>query len=119
MYLSATSKHPHPTNGNTAVIDWTFCSDWFPIEDNCYSLKLKTNLDSVFKDLCVQLSGKDEPSQESMESIIEKQQAEKKLLREISKLKSAIAKTNQFNRKVELNAKLKDVEGSLTELLLS
>ena len=33
-YISTASKHPHPTNEDIAVIDWTFTSDWFNKDNN-------------------------------------------------------------------------------------
>lgn len=57
-YISTAAKHLHPTNNDIAVIDWIFISDWFKKGDNRYAFNLKDNLDSVFKDLCIQLTGK-------------------------------------------------------------
>jgi len=105
-YISTSSKHPHVTNNDIAVIDWVFVSDWFSIGNIPYELKLKGTLDDVFKDLCVQIIGESNLQEESMESILTNQQEIHRLKREISKLKLAISKASQFNKKVELNGKL-------------
>ena len=57
-YITTAAKHPHPTNDNISVIDWTFTSDWFEKYKNNYVLNLIGSLDAVFKDLCVQFKGK-------------------------------------------------------------
>lgn len=105
-YISTASKHPHPTNDDVAVIDWTFTSDWFNKDDNSYAFNLKGSLDSVFKDLCVQLTGKPELGKQSLGSILKNQQEVDRLKKEICKLKSAISKSKQFNEKVDLNMEL-------------
>lgn len=115
-YITTAAKHPHPTNDNISVIDWTFTSDWFEKNKNNYVLNLIGSLDSVFKDLCVQLTGKADLSEKPMDLILENQQEVDRLQKEISKLKSAIARSKQFNVKVELNMKLKKVERRLKEV---
>ncbi len=112
-YISTASKHPHPTYDDAAVIDWTFTSDWFNIADNRYKFNLKGNLDAVFKDLCVQLTGKPELGKVSFDSILKNQQEVGRLKKEISKLKSAISKSKQFNEKVDLNLKLQRIQREL------
>lgn len=115
-YISTASKHPHPTNDNIAVIDWTFTSDWFNKEENTFSFNLKGSLDAVFKDFCVQLTGKPDLGKQSMDAILKNQQEIDRLKKEISKLKSAISKSKQFNEKVDLNIKLRAMEKELDDL---
>ncbi|WP_053970232.1 DUF4391 domain-containing protein [Mangrovimonas sp. ST2L15] len=118
-YISTASKHLHPTNDDIAVIDWTFTSDWFNKDDNSYEINLKGSLDAVFKDLCVQLTGKPELGKQSLGSILKNQQEVDRLKKEISKLKSAISRSKQFNDKVELNIKLRQAEKLLESILSS
>lgn len=115
-FVSTASKHAHPTNEDIAVIDWTFTSDWFKMSDNRYKFNLKGSLDAVFKDLCVQLTGKPDLKGKSMESILENQEETDRLKKEISKLKSSISRCKQFNRKVELNLELKEAEQKLKRI---
>ena len=115
-YITTAAKHPHPSNDNISVIDWTFTSDWFEKNKNNYVLNLIGSLDSVFKDLCVQLTGKADLSEKPMDLILENQQETNRLENEINKLKSAISSSKQFNIKVELNMKLKKVEKELKEI---
>ncbi|WP_258104676.1 DUF4391 domain-containing protein [Marinoscillum sp. MHG1-6] len=115
-YISTAAKHPHPTNEDISVIDWIFTSDWFQKEDNRYIFNLKGSLDAVFKDLCVQLTGKPELGKESLRSILKNQQEIDRLKKEISKLESAISKSKQFNEKVDLNLKLKTAQKELKKI---
>lgn len=115
-YISTASKHPHPTNEDVSVIDWTFTSDWFNKENNSYAFNLKGSLDAVFKDLCVQLTGKPALGKQSLAAILKNQQEIDRLKKEVSKLKSAISKSKQFNEKVDLNLKLKNAEMELKNI---
>lgn len=116
-YISTAKKHPHPANENVSVVDWTFNSSWFRKEDNHYSFKLKGDLDSVFKDLCVQISGKADLAGQQMDSIVKNQQEIDQLRKKISKLEAAIKSNKQFNKRVELNIDLKKAEKQLKSLL--
>jgi hypothetical protein len=115
-YISTASKHPHPTNENQSVIDWTFTSDWFLKDNNTYSFNLKGSLDEVFKDLCVQLTGRPDLKKQSLDLILKNQQETDRLKKEINRLKSAISNCKQFNEKVQLNLRLKEVEKELAEI---
>ena len=115
-YISTASKHPHPTNDDIAVIDWTFTSDWFNKDDNSYAFNLKESLDAVFKDLCVQLTGRKDMSNQSLSNILKNQKEEDRLIKTRNKLKSEILKCKQFNQKVELNLKLKSIEWELEKM---
>jgi hypothetical protein len=116
-YISTASKHPHPTNEDVSVIDWTFTSDWFNKKNNSYAFNLKGSLDAVFKDLCVQLTGKPDLEKQSLDAILKNQQEIDRLKKEVSKLKSAISKSKQFNEKVELNLKLKEAQKEFKKVI--
>ena len=115
-YITTAAKHPHPTNDNISVIDWTFTSDWFEKNKNNYVLNLIGSLDSVFKDLCVQLTGKADLSEKPMDLILENQQEVDRLQKEIARLEAAISRSKQFNKKVELNLRLRKAEKELREI---
>ena len=115
-YISATAKHPHPTNEDTSVIDWTFTSEWFKKDKNTYCLNLKGSLTAVFKNLCVQITGKPGLGKKSMDSILKYQQEVERLKNEIASLSSGISKGKQFNQKVELNIRLNNLQKQLDRL---
>lgn len=112
-YISTASKHSHPTNDDIAVIDWTFTSDWFSKDDNGYAINLKGSLDTAFKDLCVQITGKPEYFRLPMETILKTENEISNLKKEIKTLKRALSKTLQFNKKVEINQQLISAQARL------
>ncbi|MDZ7847390.1 MAG: DUF4391 domain-containing protein [Owenweeksia sp.] len=109
--ISTSKKHPHPANEDNAVIDWTFKTDWFAISDNPYNFKLRKNLDFVFKNLCLRLSGKNDSAYQSLDQVIEIQKKKEALEKQISRIKTKISsKGVQFKEKVELNMELQKLE---------
>lgn len=112
FYISTSVKHLHPQNENLAVIDYTFTSDWKLVEDNTYKIELKNNLDWIFKNFCDQLTSVDTETK-SISDLVDKQKNNDAILKEIEKLKSEIARCKQFNKKVELNLKLKALQSIL------
>ena len=112
FYISTSAKHPHPQNEDIAVIDYTFTSDWSPIEKNTYQIELKNNLDWVFKSFCDQLKSVNTATK-TISELVEKQKNNDAILKEIEKLKAQIARCKQFNKKVELNMRLRKLESQL------
>lgn len=107
LMFSLSKKHPHPTDEDKAVIDWTFTSSWFKKQESPYRIKLKESLDYVFVDFCRQLAGNNsDQSRIPIPSLIEREKKIQELQTSIRKLEATIAKTKQFNKKVELNMEL-------------
>lgn len=115
FYISTSAKHINTKNENIAVIDYTFISDWHLIENNPYKIELRNNLDWIFKKICDQLKSIDTETK-SISELVKKQKSNDALFREIEKLKAAIANCKQFNKKVELNMRLKELEKRKIEI---
>lgn len=115
--LSISVKHPNPINEDNAVIDWTFKTEWLPVGKEVCQFHLKQNIDFVFKDICRQLSNKPKADRElSLNEIVAKDQKILDLKNRIKRLESAIAKTKQFNKKVERNMELQKLVHELHSL---
>ena len=117
IYISTSTKHPHPINEDNAVIDWTFKTGWFRPSENKYTFQLKKSIDAVYHDFCIQLSGKSAMADRPLQDLIALDKKVDALEKEISKLKSGIANSKQFNNRVALNLKLKAKENELQSLL--
>lgn len=123
LYLSAAVKHPHPLNPNNAVVDYTFESDWMKHEELTHKFVLRNSLDDTFNQFCKQINRNDIPfpktgeeTDNDIDKYIERIKEKAALEREIKKIKTAISKEKQFNRKVELNLKLKEFEQKISAL---
>lgn len=106
-YISTSFKHLHPINQNNAVIDWTFKTDWQKAAAMKNKLILKKSLDSTYQDFCIQISGKSVTAGKTMIDLVAHCKEVDALEKEIQKLEASLANCKQFNRKVELNLKLK------------
>lgn len=116
-YISTSKKHPHPTNENIAVIDWTFETNWFSVQESDFKLILKRDLDFVYKEFCAQLTGVSQEQDITLEAIIEHQRKVQELEKEISKLESQISRSKQFNKTVELNIELRKKREELERII--
>lgn len=116
-YLSVSAKHLHPVNPNTAVIDWTFATEWKAIELWKHKLELRINLDHVFNTFCESISGRNTSEKKVIGDLIEYSKKRKELERQIALTKSTIYKTQQFNQKVSLNLELQRLVGELSKMI--
>lgn len=112
IYLSTSPKHHNPKNEDLAVIDYTFSTDWFNENENGFEIELKNDIDWVYKTFCEQFN-KPKSTVKDLKELITTQKEVDGLNKEIEKVKLAIARSKQFNKKVELNIKLKELEGKL------
>jgi hypothetical protein len=117
MFVSTSVKHPHPVNEDNAVIDWTFKSEWCPINENKYNLSLKKSLDAAYLSLCVQLSDRAGMGMKSIQELVELSKLVDDLTKEVNRLKVAITGCRQFNQKVKLNVELLALENQLSILI--
>lgn len=112
VYLSTSPKHQNPSNEDNAVIDYTFSTEWFDIEDFNYLIELRTSLDWVYKSFCEQFI-EDKTGVKKLRDLVSSQKELDILNLKIKKLKLSIGSCNQFNKKVELNIELKILETEL------
>lgn len=113
---SISQKHSNPTNDNQAVVDWRFSTEWVYESDDMFYFELFGTLDQVLENICFAVSGKKSDDDNNLENLILREERLAYLNHSISKLESAINKTKQFNKKVELNQllqELKKTRGSL------
>lgn len=117
IYISTSTKHPHPVNADNSVIDWTFKTSWFLYNENIYSLHLKKNLDAVYHDFCIQLSGNKSMARKSLQDLVHFNKQIDRLEKEIVQLKRDIKNSKQYKYKVELNLLLKQRSKELKSLI--
>lgn len=113
IYISTSPKHINPISPTNAVIDYTFETDWMEKTALKLKIELRNNLDWIYQKFCEQfivtkISGKDLPE------IVDNQKKLDTGTRELEKLRNAISKCKQFNKKVELNLKLRELENKIS-----
>jgi hypothetical protein len=119
MYLSTSSKHPHPVNIDNAVIDYRFKTDWLHHEESNYKFQLRKSIDAVYLDFCRQLTNQNEIEIKSVTDFVNYNARLDRIQSEINKLKQKISAAKQFNKKVEYNLKLKQFEQELEALIIN
>ncbi len=119
MYISTSSKHPHPVNNDNSVVDYTFRTDWFNSKERNYIFNLSRSIDAIYHDFCLQLSGSWALAHKSIDALVEYSKQVDYLHKEIEKLKSSISSSKQFNHKVEINIRLKDLEKQLKSVIVT
>lgn len=112
FYVSTSAKHTHPTNDDIAVIDYTFSTDWNNEQESPLTVELKNNLDWIYKNICSQFI-RNTNNLNNLQEIIENEKRLNSIKNEIEKIKSEISRCKQFNKKVELNLKLKMLMDSI------
>ncbi len=117
IYLSTSTKHPHPINADNSVIDWTFKTSWFLQKENTYSLNLKRSIDAVYHDFCIQLSGTKSMARKSLQDLVHYNKQIDTLEKEIMQIKRNIKNSKQYKYKVELNVMLKQRSKELQSLI--
>jgi len=116
VYLSASTKHPSPLSSAKFVIDWVYTSPWFKKNENIYCINLKKDIDTVFFDFCQQLSPKLNGSIKNIADLTAYNSRLTSLTREIEQLKKKMLNCYQFNKRVEFNLRLKELEEELKAL---
>ena len=96
-------KHPHPTNEDNAVIDWTFESKWSSSQTDI-PVDLKISLD-VFRKLCLAVADEKHEVSLAIDQLIRLKKKLQELRSKIQKIKAKIGE-KQFNKQVELNLEL-------------
>lgn len=112
LYLSTSPKHNNPKNEDLAVIDYTYSTDWFTENEKEFQIELKNDIDWVYKTFCEQFN-KSKATVKNLKELVTTQKEADSLNKEIEKLKLAILRSKQFNKKVELNMRLKELEARL------
>lgn len=89
------------------------------VTEESFSLHIDgLNMDTVYENLVRQIAGGElvKENNESLKETVERQATREKLEKDIEKLRAKVRKEKQFNRQVELNAKLKKAIEELKNL---
>ena len=116
FYLSTSAKHPSPLNETKSVIDWTFKTQWSKKSSNLYKIELRKSIENVYYEFCKQLSLKPTDEVNCLIDLIDYDSQIQTLIKEIDHLQKKIATCQQFNKKVEYNLKLKELQQKLSNI---
>lgn len=119
----ATYKRLNQADKSKAVIGQYYASDWLESEDRT-ELPIYLKLADLYEHFISQLlpinSNEDQENDAesiSIEDKLQKAQQLESLQKQLDKLKSKLKTEKQFNRKVELNKRIQEIESNLNKLM--
>ena len=112
-YKIAIGNKQKGKNNRSVITNQYFYSDW---KDEVL-LEIKgLSLDNVYENWLKDLIPINTAQEEDIEQSIERHNNIEKLKREIAQLETRMNKTKQFNKRVEINIKLKEIKNQLLEV---
>jgi len=112
----AAYKRPSESDNSKWVMSAYFETPWEPINTPLQPLPIVLNLETLYHVLIKSLIPIPEHSGETMVELINRVEMLKSKQKESSKLQIQLKKEKQFNRKVEINSKLKAVKQQIEDL---
>ncbi len=116
--VSTSKKHPHPTNEDKSIIEWTFASEWLYLTEFGYKINLRQDIDFIYKDFCLQFTSypSKTSTSETIETLISFEEGKSQILKKIQRLENKINSEKQFNIKLALNIELQKLKKELRYL---
>jgi len=115
----AAFKRPAEDGSGTWVIEEYFESGWTDATTPATPLPIVLDLKALYEQMLLTYIDLPPCNGESLASLVERVRQIRKYRRELKTLEAKINSEKQFNRKVELNAKVRSLQSQLTELTKS
>jgi hypothetical protein len=113
----AAYKRPSEADAAKWIVCDYFESGWLPVETPRSPLPVVLNLEALYEELLAPLMPYPARQGERLQQQVERMSMIRLKQRELEKCEGRIQKEKQFNRKVEINAELRDLQISLAQLL--
>ena len=117
--VSASYKRPSETDSSKWVVSDYFRTDWLPVDAPRTSLPLALNMGTLYREMLQTLMPHVPFPGESMDAFADRVAAIAAKQKACDKLKAQVDREKQFNRRVELNKRLKEAEVELAGLQIS
>ena len=112
----AAYKRQNEADSSRWVLSDYFATDWLPSGSKRVSLPIVLHLGGLYEHLLSALIPLDGRPQESLASLVERTSKVQTLRRVLERTVSQLEKEKQFNRKVEVNAKVRELKSDLSRL---
>lgn len=114
--MVAAYKRPSTAQAGKWVIDGYFASDWLPADAQRRALPVAIDLHGLYEQLLRSLLPRAARPGESLPEQLERVTRLRTLRQEYDKLEVRLHREKQFNRKVALNAQLRDLKAEIEQL---
>lgn len=113
----AAHKRPNESDASRWVLSDYFATTWLPSDIERAAMPLALNLGGLYEQVLHRLIPIPARTQESLPDLVARVEQVVAKRREVAKAASKLAKEKQFNRKVEINALLRQLKNELEELI--
>ncbi|HRK86967.1 MAG TPA: DUF4391 domain-containing protein [Alcaligenes faecalis] len=113
----AAYKRPNETDTSRWVLSDYFASKWFPAGCERTTMPIALHLGGLYEQLLHRLIPLPARPQETLAELIERVEQAQAKQREVDKTSARLAKEKQFNRKVEINAQLRQLKNDHAALI--
>lgn len=114
----AAYKRPSDADKAKWVVSEYFATDWESEDNARHPLPSALNLDGLYARLLGALIPEGMGTEEPIGTRVERLEAIRAKLREAERIRARLANEKQFNKRVAINAELRDVQRQLNELVL-
>jgi len=112
----AAYKRPNESDASRWVLSDYFATAWLPSDAQRAAMPLALDLGGLYEQVLQRLIPFAARPQESLADLVTRVEQVAAKQREVEKMASKLAKEKQFNRKVEINAHLRQLKNELEEL---
>ena len=112
----AAYKRPNESDGSRWVLSDYFATAWLPSDIERAAMPLALDLGGLYERVLHRLIPTPVRPQESLADLVARVEQVAAKKREVEKVASKLAKEKQFNRKVEINALLRQLKNELEQL---
>lgn len=112
----AAYKRLNESDANRWVISDYFATDWLPVGSQRATMPVVLHLGGLYEQLLHRLIPLSVRPQETLTELVARVEQVQAKQRELDKTTARLAKEKQFNRKVEINAQLRQLKTELDEL---
>jgi len=116
IQVIAACKRPHESDANRRVLSAYFATDWLPANSERAALPVALHMEGLYEQLLHRLIPLQARPQESLVALVARVEQAQVKQRELDKMTARLSKEKQFNRKVEINAQLRQLKAELDEL---
>ena len=117
LKLVAAYKRPSDTDASKWVTGTYFESDWLSNSAEKRSLPISLNMGSLYAQMLREIMPICAKPLEGLREQVDRLELLEHRKAEIDRLKIKLGKENQFNRKLEINSRIREVQRSMNELL--
>lgn len=112
----AAYKRPNESDASRWVLSDYFATDWLPVDCQRTAMPVALHMGGLYEQLLHRLIPLSARPQETLAELVARVEQAQAKQREVEKATSKLAKEKQFNRKVEINAHLRQLKTELQEL---